>query len=367
MGTCKYCGKSAGIFSHSHKECEDKHSNGVNDFGAVVSAYFTGRASAVDIQQVRSCLKKDAFLSEEDICKVSDAEIRRYTASIHRPFSPQPMHLMDDFLNAIGVSYSSVNENGAVNEFTKKLMRGFMVEFFTDKLTLPTALSRCEKVLGKFPMVQSDIDDAYFYVLNKAAHNFLKNGQISDDEQQKMDDYIHTLALPISNMPAKYQNSEIGKIEQMSIINKIQNGYIPDSGIAAPIVLSRGEKIIWSYQNVNLYQEKVTREYVGRTGGFSFRVMKGVTYRTGGFKGHPVERSFMEHLGVGTLFITNKNLIFHSQFKSIKVPYTKLIGISPYSDGIEINRDGTNVKRLTVQGFDPWFLLNILPNLAQSL
>jgi hypothetical protein len=242
-----------------------------------------------------------------------------------------------------------------------------MIEYFTDQLDFQKAQSRCEKVLTKFPMNQDNIDDAYLHVLDKAATNFMKSGSLSSAEQRKIDDYIHALDLPIHNLPAKYQYSEIGKIEQMSIINKIQNGYIPDSGIVAPVILGRGEKIIWSYQNVNLYQEKVTREYVGRTGGFSFRIIKGVTYRTGGFKGHPVEKSSMELQGIGTLFVTNKHLIFHSQTKSIKVPYTKLIGISPYSDGIEINRDGTNVKRLTVQGFDPWFLLNILPYLAQSL
>ena len=367
MGTCKYCGQSAGIFSKAHKECEAKHQGGVQAFEATVSGYFTQRLSAATVASTKRQLQIDAYLSEDDICEISDKEIRAYTASIHRPFSPSSMHLMDEFLSAIGVSYSKLHAKGGIEEFTKKLMRGFMIEYFTDQLDLQKAQSRCEKILAKFPMNQDSIDDAYLHVLDKAATNYMKNGSLSSTEQQKIDDYIHALALPVHNLPAKYQNSEIGKIEQMSIISKIQNGYIPDSGIAAPIILGRGEKIIWGYQNVNLYQEKVTREYVGRTGGFSFRIIKGVTYRTGGFKGHPVEKSSMEHQGIGTLFVTNKHLIFHSQTKSIKVPYTKLIGISPYSDGIEINRDGANVKRLTVQGFDPWFLLNILPYLAQSL
>ena len=29
MGTCKYCGKDAGLFSHVHKECEEKHGQGI--------------------------------------------------------------------------------------------------------------------------------------------------------------------------------------------------------------------------------------------------------------------------------------------------------------------------------------------------
>ena len=86
-------------------------------------------------------------------------------------------------------------------------------------------------------------DDAYLHVLDKATANYMKNGSLSSTEQQKIDDYIHTLALPVHNLPVKYQNSEIGKIEQMSIINKIQNGYIPDSGIVAPIILGRDEKV----------------------------------------------------------------------------------------------------------------------------
>jgi hypothetical protein len=88
--------------------------------------------------------------------------------------------------------------------------------------------------------------------------------------------------------------------------------------------------------------------------------MKGVTYRTGGFKGHPVETSYMENMGIGSLYVTNKNIIFMGQTRSIKVPYTKIIGINPYSDGMEVQRDGSNVKRLVFQGFDCSFILNVI-------
>lgn len=360
MGTCKFCGKDAGWFSHSHKECEQKHEQGVSDLSATVSAYFTGRNTAGGVMQKIRQLKTDNYLKEEDICKVSDEEIRHYTASIHRPFRPSSMQLMDDYLNAVGVSYSKINEKGAVDEFTKKLMRGFMVEYFTDQLTLQQAHGRCEKVLSKFPMVQSNIEDAYLYVLNKAATNFLANGIISDDEQRKVDDYVQTLALPVNNLPAQYQNSEISKLGQASIIKSIQNGVIPRTNISVPIMLGRNESVLWGFNGVTLYQEKITKEWVGRSSGWSFRVMKGVYYRTGGMKGHPVEHSSMEMQGIGSLFVTNKNLIFYSSQKSVKVPFTKIIGITPYSDGIEVHKDGANQKRMTLQGFDPWFVMNVL-------
>ena len=360
MSTCKYCGKDAGWFSHVHKECEDKHQQGLNDFGAVLSSYFTQRVTSSEVLRIKNRLVADAFLSEEDVCNVADAEIRNYTASIHRPFSPSSMKLMDEFLNVIGVSYSKINGKGAVDEFTKKLLRGFMVEFFTDQLSLQTAHSRCEKVLAKFPMIPSNIEDAYLYVLNKAATNFLKNGMITDDQQQKIDDYVNYLALPVNNLPAQYQNSEISKLGQVSILKSIQRGIVPHTNMTAPIILGRNESILWTYNGVSLYQEKITKEWVGRTGGFSFRIIKGVYYRTGQMKGHPVEHSSMEFNGTGALYVTNKNLIFYSTSKSVKIPYNKIIGLTPYSDGIEVHKDGTNQKRMTMQGFDPWFIMNLL-------
>lgn len=364
MGTCKYCGQDAGWFSHSHKECEEKHAQGLNDFSAVVSAYFTTRTTAANVQSSKNKLKVDAYLSEDDICEISDVEIRLYTASIHRPYSPATMRLMDDFLNAVGVSFGKINCKGAVDEFTKKLMRGFMVEYFTNHLTLPVAHQRCEKLLGKFPMVQSNIEDAYLYVLNKAATNFMKNDTISDTDQQKIDDYVNYLQLPVNNLPVKYQNSQISRLGQVSILKNLQRGVFPSSGFSAPIMLGRGETIIWTYNGVTMYQEKTVKEYGGRRSGWSFRVMKGVTYHTGGTKVRPIEHTYMDNKGIGTLFVTNKHLIFQGPTAAQKIPYSKMIGVTPYSDGIKVHRDGANMKRLTFQGFDSWFLMNVISQIV---
>lgn len=363
MGKCKFCGKDAGWFSSSHKECKEKNQIGIEELSRILQSYFAQRTSIADLQRTINRLKVQSYISEEDICRAADSEIRRYTDNIHRPFSPMPIKLMDEILMAIGVSYNRVNQFGAVDEFTKKLMKGFMVEYFTDQLTLQVAHARCEKVLSKFPMSQENILDAYFYVLNKAAINFLKNGIISNSEQQKIDDYVNLLGLPLNNLPSKYQDSDISKIGQSAILNNIQKGIIPTSNFSAPILLGKNESILWTYNNVSLYQEKITKEWVGRTGGFSFRIIKGVYYRTGQIKGKPVEHSTMEFNGRGSLYITNKNLIFHSQQKGLKIPFSKIIGIDTYSDGIEVHKDGKKETRLTMQGFDPWFLLNVLSHI----
>lgn len=364
MGRCKYCGNSAGWFSSAHNECEAKHEYGLADFADVLRDYFAQRLTAVDVANEKQRLISDAYLSEDDICAVADKAIRQYTATIRRPISPQSMHLMDDLLNNIGVYYNTLNKNGAVDEFTQKLLRGIMVEYFTDQLDLYTAHDRCKKVLVRFPMDRSFVEDAYLYVLNKAATNYLKNGMLTNDEERKVNEYVNLLSLPINNLPTTYQESDICKLGQVAILKNIQQGVIPHSNVFVPIMLGKNESILWTFNGVQLYQEKVTKEWVGRSRGMSFRVMKGVYYRVGGSKGHQVEHSTMEIQGCGSLYVTNKNLVFYSQMKSVKIPFSKIVGITPYTNGIEVHKDGVNQKRIIMEGFDPWFIMNLLSNIG---
>ena len=62
------------------------------------------------------------------------------------------------------------------------------------------------------------------------------------------------------------------------------------------------------------------------------------------FKGHPVEHSYMDNAGTGTLYITNKHIIFHSSERSAKIPYKKIIGLNPYQDGMGVQQDGAKVS-----------------------
>ena len=109
-----------------------------------------------------------------------------------------------------------------------------------------------------------------------------------------------------------------------------------------------------------MWQEKIKKEFVGGHSGFTFRIVKGVNYRTGSFKGHPVEHSYMDNAGTGTLYITNKHIIFHSSEKSVKIPYKKIIGLNPYQDGMGVQQDGAKAKKLVFQGFDCSFVMNVM-------
>ena len=360
MADCKYCGLSAGIFSHSHKECEEKHNQGIIILEGALRSFFRGATPALELQRVVSLVRQAHYAVDADIAASAAKCLDEWANVIHWPFHTPHLQKVKDLLSYIGVSYESINANGSLDRLCQKMLRGFMAEYFTNQKTLQRSLQISQQVMRTMPLSIQQQQDAYYEMLGQAGKNFLKDGFMSPSEQQKVDEYVTTLGLSLSNLPATLKGTAIEELGQASILTDLQQGRTPRYNIQAPIILTKGEIALWCYNNVTMYQEKVRREYVGRHGGFSFRIMKGVTYRTGGFKGHPVETSYMENMGLGSLYVTNKNIIFMGQTRSIKVPYTKIIGINPYSDGMEVQRDGNNVKRLTFQGFDCSFILNII-------
>lgn len=360
MGICRHCGNKASIFSSVHSECQSKYEKGVSEFTSVLRSYFFGNGSMGVILKSMNLLISTAYLKDNDICNLSRNVITEYVDKLRMPYAPDIINRMDSFLNSIGIPFSQLNETGVVDGFSKKIISGYMVDYFLDKVSLAQAKSNCQRFLQLFPLNSSETENAYFSVLDKAAKNYLKNGFLSPAEKSKIDDYVSELGLQVNNLPVQFRNSDIVKILQSIILDNLKKGIVPVVHTHLPILLTKGENLLWIYNDAELFMEKIEKEWVGRSGGVSVRIMRGVYYRVGQSKGKPIEHSHMQSQGRGQLIVTSKNLIFYSPQKTLKISYTKLIGITPYSDGIEIHKDDS--KRIVVQGLDPWFIMNYIQN-----
>jgi hypothetical protein len=62
--------------------------------------------------------------------------------------------------------------------------------------------------------------------------------------------------------------------------------------------------------------------------------------------------------------VTSKHIHFAGGKKSLRVPYTKIVSFTPYSDGIGIMRDAANAKQQVLVTGDGWFTYNLLTNLS---
>lgn len=364
MGTCKYCGQKAGLFSSVHKECEEKHKQGVADFLSELNAFLKGNSTIQNVLSKIAALKQTNFLSQEDLSSICRQALSLYTSHISFPIQKQHIQLVETFLQNIPVSRRELNADGSLSGVAQRLYQGILVSHFSEKIDMSKVEKRLGIVERILPLSNSQKEEVGMKVLEKAAKNYLSDGLLTDMELKDIDEFANALALPIKSLPASYQGSSLEKIAQSVILKQIQQGNMPPSmPISLPIMLTSDETIIWAHHNINLYQEKIEKEWVGRRSGYSFRVMKGVYYHTGGSRGHSVKHSTMQMLGIGYLILTNKNIIFYSDTKTIKVPYKKIVGLTPYSDGIEIHRDGANAKRLSFQGFDCWFMMNLMSSI----
>lgn len=126
-----------------------------------------------------------------------------------------------------------------------------------------------------------------------------------------------------------------------------------------PAVLGKAEKIIWMYSNIECLENKNRTRYVGGSQGVSVRIVKGVSYRVGNYKGEKVHEEYTQSIGRGDLYITTKNVIFCGE-KPIKIPLNKILSIKKYSNGTGIIKDGANPKQYTFLGVTPYIISNTL-------
>lgn len=194
---------------------------------------------------------------------------------------------------------------------------------------------------------------------------FLEDGILDEPEEKRLVEFKNHFALSQSDLD---KNGALAKTAKAAVLRDVLNGVIPqrmsvDGNI--PINFQKGEQLVWAFSGSDYLEDKTRRQYVGNSQGVSLRVMKGVYYRVGAFKGHAVERTERIRIDTGWVVATNKHIYFAGPSKSLRVPYSKVISFLPFSDGFGILRDAATAKPQIFVTGDGWFSYNLVTNLAQ--
>jgi hypothetical protein len=133
---------------------------------------------------------------------------------------------------------------------------------------------------------------------------------------------------------------------RMDMKGKIQcwrHGDIPHTECAG-LVLQKGE-VCHCEEPAGLRIQRTQRQYVGGYSSVSVPVplVRGVRFRVGGFKGHPIDHTVLEDGGTGVLHITNQRVCFTGQQRSVAIPYKKMISVGGFDDGFIVQT--SNEKR----------------------
>ena len=247
------------------------------------------------------------------------------------------------------------------------------------KQRISVEVSKAIKGLGNFDDLEktlSEIEQSSFVPLTErkallingwetSVRKFLEDGIIDSTAECRLVAFKQRFALTQVDLN---KNGAHTRLVQAAVLRDVLNGIVPQRfsfGENLPVNLQKGEQLVWAFPGSKYLEDKVRREYVGGSQGVSVRVMKGVYYHIGAFKGHAVEHTESVHVDTGCVLVTNKNIYFAGPRKSLRLPYAKIVSFQSFSNGIGVTRDAANAKAQFFLTGDGWFTYNLVMNLSK--
>jgi len=223
-----------------------------------------------------------------------------------------------------------------------------------------------EKIATECYIPTTRFDNLFTKGYDKAVEKFLEDGIITKEEEEKLDKFQEQLQL---SQGVVNKNNSLAKVTQAAIVRELSEGTIPEDRFGyegiLPVNFQKGEKLIWLFPAVEFYEQRIKTHYEGGYSGVSFRVARGVSVRTGGFRGNPVKTEEMKYITTGDFIVTTKSLYFSSSSKSVKLPLQKILRIEPYRDGIGLQKDTATAKPQVFKGLDGLFVYDVVTHLNQ--
>jgi hypothetical protein len=198
-----------------------------------------------------------------------------------------------------------------------------------------------------------------------AVEKAFDDGILSTEEEKWLSSFADSFNLSQDDLDIR---GSYTKMIQGSVLRELMNGNLTERiNIEGNMSFNfqKDEKIVWVFQDVEYLEQKTRKKFVGGYSGVSLRIVKGVYYRTGGFKGHPVQTLETVHIDTGLFCVTNKHLYFGGTNKNFRIKYDKIVSFTPYSNGIGIQRDAATAKPQSFITNDGWFTNNLIVNVAK--
>lgn len=356
---CKYCHLPAGFFSRVHKECKEKHLNAISDISNVIDSCFMQSSNLYDdIEEKLGRICTDGFIETDEYNLLLLEAVKRNIAN----YSNHDDNFVMGFIKSLpeGVKTDIMKESTYVEYWEESIKKE--LSCFDTPCILSNALSEKMNWLlnDNSISVKAAIMKVALSGLERRIDNVLEDSLIDEDEEDLIDDYLNKTHL--SGTDELAENVAFSRLVQSLVLRDLQEGKKPTrcQVTGLPILLGKTENIIWVFKKmVQAYEEKTGRKYVAGSRGVSMRVCKGVYYRVGDTKGHSESYQYHADLGRGYFVITNKNIIFTGS-KPVKIPISKILSYTAYSDGIELIKEAANPKSYIFIGPDAWFVINAI-------
>ena len=361
---CIFCGKSAGFLKREHPECRALAETAKKYLRECIDYIYTNR-DCMNIAEVIS----DTITRYHIPPKMADALFMEcWNAKVMSAFEdgiiePDEIKILKEMLGPLNIKPGKLSRSPQ----WKRLMNygRHHVSVIIDEAISSRDLSNLNERISAIADLYGFGKEAVKPYALESWKRFLDkafdDGVLDEDEENLLEELADIF---------DFTEADIGpynvKMVKGAILREVMEGIVPKRLTITnqlPVLLQSGESVIWVYNDVPAYEDKIRRDYVGSSTGFSVRVARGVYLRSGAFRGRPVETTETIKIGSGSLIITNKNIFWISPRRSIKIPVRKLISATPCSNGVILQKDGATAKPLMLILEDPWFTCNLISNL----
>jgi len=236
-----------------------------------------------------------------------------------------------------------------INQYINKLK-----EFGIDNYLESSEITELNDLQMKLELSKEDLEDAYDMINNLLINTKMadiqryeqklvelgEDGELSKEDEAALDAIKQDFDLSEDDIKHTY-----GYLCHLKKLTAINNGNLPV--LNTDLLMKKGE--VCHYEiNTKLIEEKTKTSFVGGSQGFSIRIAKGVTYRTGGYKGERVEDVYREITDTGTLYITNKRILFIGANKNVSYTLKSISNYVKYSDGIQFQKENDTSPKLFI-------------------
>ena len=226
--------------------------------------------------------------------------------------------------------------------------------------SLETVLDKMQRFSDREGMSPADIKQAVESSLDRLVVKCMDDGILSKEEEQALLGLLKHFEIPLSSLD-KENHQLLAKGEMVrNLMEGVKDPCFNPAGL--PFNFQKSETLIWAWGNMPMSTVKIVSHVVGRTQGISIRIMKGVYWRTGAFKGERVSREELQPLGSATVAVTSKHLYYSVGTESKRIKHDKIVTITPYSDAVSVTPDGARAKPICFFADDAWFFTNVLQN-----
>ncbi|MBD5432775.1 MAG: hypothetical protein HDR35_00510 [Treponema sp.] len=153
--------------------------------------------------------------------------------------------------------------------------------------------------------------------------------RMSPDEEKTLDDMVAGL-----NINARFTDDGLQKLRRFW---DIENADLPV--LESPVNLQKAEFLYYSAK-IAWYEERTRTTYISYSGlTYTFRITKGLSLRAGNIAPSRNTEEYMKLIDSGDAYFANKRIIFVGKNGNKIIPLSKILFITPFSNGVEIGKD----------------------------